>query len=130
MVDPIADMLTRVRNAVRAGHPRVEMPHSNHKMAIAQILKREGYVGEITEIEKGGFKAIRIILRYDDEGKGYLSGVTMISKPGKRVYAGCEEIPLVMGGLGVNILSTPRGVMSGGEARKARVGGEILCNVW
>lgn len=130
MVDPIADMLTRVRNAVRAGHPRVEIPHSRHKLAIAQILKREGYVGEVSEIAKEKFKAIRIVLRYDDEGKGYLSGVTMISKPGKRVYAGHQEIPLVMGGLGVSILSTPRGVMSGTEARKARVGGEILCNVW
>jgi len=130
MVDPIADMLTRVRNAFRSGHPRVEIPHSRHKMAIAQVLKKEGYVGEITEIEKGGFKAIRIVLRYDDEGKGYLSGITMISKPGKRVYAGHEEIPLVMGGLGVNIISTPRGVMSGAEARKTRVGGEILCNIW
>lgn len=130
MTDPIADMLTRIRNAVRAGHPRVEVPHSRLKIAIASILKREGYVGDVAEVEKGRFKAIRITLRYDEDGAAYLSGVSMVSKPGKRVYSGYEEIPLVMGGLGVSIVSTPRGLMSGREARKARVGGEILCNVW
>jgi len=130
MNDPIADMLTRLRNAVRARHPRVEMPRSNLKIAIAGILKQEGYIGAVTEFEKGRFKMIRIALRYDDEGRGYLSGLQMVSRPGKRVYARHEGIPLVMGGLGVNIVSTPRGVMSGRQARKSRVGGEILCNVW
>ena len=130
MNDPIADMLTRIRNAVRAGHPRVEIPRSGLKVAIAQILKREGYIGDVAEVEKGRFKAIRITLRYDEEGQAFLSGLEMVSRPGKRVYTGHEQIPLVMGGLGLSILSTPRGLMSGREARKARVGGEILCNVW
>ena|SRR5437899_11508357 len=130
MNDPIADMLTRIRNAVRARHPRVEIPHSGLKLAIARILARERYVGEVAEVEKGRFKAIRVTLRYDDEGTPFLSGIAMVSRPGKRVYTGHAEIPLVMGGLGLSILSTPRGLMSTREARKAGVGGEVLCNVW
>ncbi len=130
MNDPIADMLTRIRNAARARHPRVEMPHSRLKLAIARILKREGFIGEVAEVESGRFKAIRIALRYDEEGQAYLSGLAMVSKPGKRVYARHEEIPLVMGGLGLSILSTPRGLMTGRSARKAGVGGEVLCEIW
>jgi small subunit ribosomal protein S8 len=130
MVDPIADMLTRIRNGVRAGHPRVDVPHSTLKIGIAEILKREGYIGDVAVAEKGKFKVIRITLRYDDEGKGFITGLVMVSKPGRRLYAGHGEIPPVMGGLGLSILSTPRGLMSAPEARKARVGGEILCSVW
>jgi len=130
MTDPIADMLTRIRNAVRAGHPRVEIPHSNMKMAIAAILKAEGYVGGVAVVEKGKFKSIRITLRYDEEGTPILSGIQMVSKPGRRIYAGSQEIPPVMGGLGLSIVSTPRGVLSGRDARKAGVGGEIVCHVW
>ena len=130
MNDPIADMLTRIRNAVRAGHPRVEIPHSSLKLAIATVLKKEGYVGDVVEVPKGRFKAIRVGLRYDEEGASYLSGVSMVSRPGKRVYSGHQEIPPVMGGLGLSIVSTPKGVMSGRDARKAGVGGEILCHVW
>ncbi|HXH28949.1 MAG TPA: 30S ribosomal protein S8 [Candidatus Polarisedimenticolia bacterium] len=130
MVDPIADFLTRIRNAVRAGHPRVEVPHSRTKQGMAELLQKEGYVGGVSVIEKGRFKAIRIDLRYDDEGQSFITGLTMVSRPGRRIYAGHEDIPPVMGGLGLNIVSTPRGLMSGRQARKAGVGGEILCNVW
>ena len=130
MIDPIADMLTRIRNAVRARHPRVEIPHSNMKMAIAGILKAEGYINGVAAVEKGKFKSIRVTLRYDDEGTPILSGIQMVSKPGRRIYAGSQEIPPVMGGLGLSIVSTPKGVLSGRDARKAGVGGEIVCNVW
>jgi small subunit ribosomal protein S8 len=130
MTDPISDMLTRIRNAVRSRHPRVDIPHSSMKLAIASILKDEGYVAGVATIEKGRFKAIRIGLRYDDEGIPILSGIQMVSRPGRRIYTGSGEIPPVMGGLGVSILSTPKGVLSGRDARKAGVGGEIVCNVW
>ena len=130
MNDPVADMLTRIRNAVRAHHRRVEMPHSRLKLAIAGILKDEGYVGDVSVVERGKFKFIRITLRFDHEGKTFISGVAMVSKPGKRVYSKCDEIPLVMGGVGLSIVSTSHGVMSGRTARKTRAGGEILCHVW
>ncbi len=130
MNDPIADMLTRIRNAVRARHPRVEIPHSQMKEAVARILQAEGYVGEVSVVPKGAFKAIRVALRYDDEGKAIISGLSMVSRPGRRIYAGHRDIPPVMGGLGLSILSTPRGLMSGQQARKAGVGGEIVCHVW
>ena len=130
MTDPISDMLTRIRNAVRARHPRVEIPHSNMKLAIAGILRDEGYVAAIATVEKGKFKQIRITLRYDREGDPLLSGIEMVSRPGRRIYTGSSEIPPVMGGLGLSILSTPKGLLSGRNARKAGVGGEIVCNVW
>ena len=130
MVDPIADMLTRIRNAVRSRHPRVDIPHSNMKLAIAAILKSEGYVAAVATVEKGKFKQIRVALRYDGEGAPILSGIQMVSRPGKRIYTASTEIPPVMGGLGVSILSTPKGVLSGRDALKAGVGGEIVCNVW
>jgi small subunit ribosomal protein S8 len=130
MVDPIADFLTRIRNAVRAGHPRVEMPHSRIKVGMAELLSKEGYVGDVSVVEKGRFKVVRIGLRYDDEGQPFITGLTMVSRPGRRIYAGHADIPPVMGGLGLNVVSTPRGLMSGRQARKAGVGGEILCNVW
>lgn len=130
MNDPIADMLTRIRNAVRARHARTDIPHSRLKTALAGILKEEGYIADAVTVEKGGFKVLRIALRYDSEGHTYLSGLERVSRPGKRVYAGHDEIPQVMGGLGLAILSTPKGMMSGRTARKAGVGGEILCAVW
>lgn len=130
MVDPIADMLTRVRNAVYAGHPRVEIPHSRMKEGIAGLLSREGYVGGVSVVEKGKFKVIRMELRYDEDGQPLITGLTMVSRPGKRIYAGYRDIPRVLGGLGLNIVSTPRGLMTGKDARKAQVGGEVLCNVW
>jgi small subunit ribosomal protein S8 len=130
MTDPIADMLTRIRNAARAGHPRVDVPHSGMKLGIAGILKTEGYVRGVATVAQGKFRVIRIALRYDDDGKCLISGLVMVSRPGRRIYAGHKEIPEVMGGLGLSIMSTPRGLLSAREARKAGVGGEILCNVW
>jgi small subunit ribosomal protein S8 len=130
MTDPIADMLTRIRNAVRAKHPRVEMPHSKTKAAIAAVLQSEGYINGASAVEKGKFKVLRVALRYDGEGRPLISGIEMVSKPGRRVYAGHDEIPRVLGGVGTSIVSTPKGILSGREARKAGVGGEIICSVW
>ena len=130
MTDPIADMLTRIRNAVRSRHPRLDLPHSKMKLALAEILKAEGYVAGVATVEKGRFRYLRITLRYDEEGQSLISGLAIVSRPGRRIYAGYNEIPPVMGGLGLSILSTPKGVLSAREARKAGVGGEIVCNVW
>jgi small subunit ribosomal protein S8 len=130
MNDPISDMLTRIRNAVGARHQRVDIPHSTVKVAIAAILKSEGYVADVATIEKGGFKWIRVTLRYDSEGRSYLTGIERVSRPGKRVYSGHDDIPQVLGGLGVTIVSTPKGMMSGRKARKAGTGGEVVCSVW
>jgi len=130
MNDPISDLLTRIRNAVGARHRRTDIPHSKMKLAIASILKDEGYVADVATIEKGGFKWIRVTLRYDGDGRSYLSGIERVSRQGKRVYTGHQEIPKVLGGLGVTIVSTPKGMMSGRKARKAGVGGEIVCSVW
>jgi len=106
------------------------MPHSKMKLALAGILKAEGYISGVATVEKGGFNAIRITLWYDEEGTPLISGLTIVSRPGRRIYAGFNEIPPVMGGLGLSILSTPKGVLSARDARKAGVGGEIVCNVW
>lgn len=130
MTDPIADMLTRIRNAVRSHHPRVDVPNSKLKVAIAGILRDEGYVAGVATVEKDGFKVLRLTLRYDDEGEPLIDGLTMVSKPGRRVYAGYRDIPAVMGGVGLSIVSTPRGLLTGREARRRRLGGEILCNIW
>jgi small subunit ribosomal protein S8 len=100
------------------------------KLAIAGILRDEGYVSSIATVEKGKFRHIRVTLRYDREGSPLLSGIEMVSRPGRRIYAGSDEIPPVMGGLGLSIVSTPKGLLSGGQARKAGVGGEIVCKVW
>jgi small subunit ribosomal protein S8 len=130
MTDPIADMLTRIRNAARAGHPRVDVPYSGVKLGLAGILKAEGYIAGVATVAQGQFRAIRITLRYDEEGKSLITGLVMVSRPGRRIYAGHKEIPEVMGGVGLSIMSTPRGLLSAREARKVGVGGEILCNVW
>jgi len=130
MNDPISDLLTRIRNAVGARHRRTDIPHSKMKLAIASILKDEGYVADVATIEKGGFKWIRVTLRYDGDGRSFLSGIERVSRQGKRVYTGHQEIPKVLGGLGVTIVSTPKGMMSGRKARKAGIGGEIVCSVW
>ena len=131
MTDPIADMLTRIRNAVRARHPRVEIPHSRLKEGLAQILKREGFLDAVViHRPEGGRPVIRIALKYSPDGEPALTGVDRVSRPGRRVYCAKDEIPRVLGGLGVAVVSTSRGLMSGDECRKARVGGEVLCNVW
>ena len=131
MTDPIADMLTRIRNAVRARHPRVDIPHSRLKEGLAEILKKEGFVDAVAVVRpKEGFPLIRIALRYSPEGEPLISGVERVSRPGRRVYCSKGEIPQVLGGLGVSVLSTSRGLMSSEDCRKTGVGGEILCNVW
>lgn len=128
--DPIADMLTRVRNALAARHPKVDVPASKLKMDIARILKDEGYVLNYKLTEEGVRKLIRIYLKYTPANLPVISRIERVSRPGCRVYVGSKEIPKVLGGMGVNILTTPRGVMTGATARKQGVGGELLCQVW
>ena len=133
MSDPIADMLTRIRNASRARHPSCEMPYSRMKQAIAEVLRDEGYIDSFEERGEGVHKVLRVHLRYAPGGRGrdpILMGIERVSKPGLRVYARASEIPRVFGGLGTAILSTPRGVMSGTRARHLKVGGEVLAHVW
>ena len=130
MTDPIADMLTRIRNGVQARHDSIEMPSSKIKVAIAQVLKDEGFIKNFQTIENRPFKMLRIELSYSSKKAPVLTGIKRISKPGLRVYAGHQEMPRVYGGLGVAVISTPRGVMSGQQARRERVGGEVICHVW
>ena len=131
MSDPIADMLTRIRNANTAKHDTVDVPSSKMKVSIAEILYNEGYITKYDIIEDGNFKTIRITLKYGkDKNEKIITGLKRISKPGLRVYAGKEEIPKVLGGLGIAILSTNQGVVTDKEARKLAVGGEVLAYVW
>ena len=137
MTDPISDMLTRIRNAVTAKHTRVDMPASKLKAEIARILQDEGYIQGFRTVEEPAEREgrqprqmIRIFLKYGPHGETVISGIERISRPGRRVYLGREDVPTVLGGLGTNILTTSRGVMTGRAARKAGVGGEVLCNVW
>jgi len=137
MTDPIADMLTRIRNAVTARHARVEMPASKLKAEIARILQDEGYIAGFKMVEtpasrtsKAARQQMRMFLKYGPDGEKAISGLERVSRPGRRVYASRDEVPAVLGGLGVTILTTSRGVMTGQAAKKAGVGGEVLCNVW
>jgi small subunit ribosomal protein S8 len=129
VTDPIADMLTRIRNGIRARHARVDMPSSRLKVEVARILKEEGFISNLKVAEEGKKKTLKVFLRYGTDGESVISTLERVSKPGRRVYVAAREIPRIMGGLGINILTTPRGVMTGKNARKARVGGEVLCNV-
>jgi small subunit ribosomal protein S8 len=136
MTDPIADMLTRIRNAVSAKHTRVDMPASRIKADIARILQDEGYIqgfkvldappGQTTAVSK----MLRVFLKYGPHGERLITGVQRISRPGRRVYFGHDDVPEVLAGLGTSILTTSRGVMTGREAAKVGVGGEVLCNIW
>ena len=131
MSDPIADMLTRIRNANTAKHDTVDVPASKMKIAIANILVDEGYIAKYDIVEDGHFETIHITLKYGvDKNEKVISGIKRISKPGLRVYANTEDIPRVLGGLGIAILSTNKGVVTDKEARKLGVGGEVLCFVW
>src|ERR1700730_17829816 len=133
MSDPIADMLTRIRNASQARHNSCEMPFSRIKLAIAEVLRDEGYIDSFEERGEGIHKILRVQLRYAAGGRGrdpILMGLKRISKPGLRVYPGSTAIPRVFGGLGTAILSTPQGVMNGTRARRLKVGGEVLAHVW
>ena len=128
--DPIADMLTRIRNAQVARHDSVTIPASNMKKAIAKILLDEGYVKSVENLNEGIQGSIKITLKYQDKKQPVIVGLRRISKPGLRVYATCEELPKVLGGLGIAIVSTSRGVMTDRAARKENIGGEVLCYVW
>lgn len=131
MSDPIADMLTRIRNANTAKHDTVDVPSSKMKLAIAQILLEEGYIKKYNIVEEGNFKTIRITLKYNaDKTERIISGIKRISKPGLRVYAGKEDLPKVLGGLGIAIISTNQGVVTDKKARELQVGGEVLAFVW
>ena len=132
MTDPIADMLTRIRNSVHARHQRVDVPASRFKTEIARILEQEGYIQgfKVLEGEDAPVPVIRIVLKYGPRGETVISGLERVSRPGRRVYLGRDDVPRVMGGLGTSILTTSRGVMTGQQAAKAGVGGEVLCNIW
>jgi len=134
MTDPISDMLTRVRNAVASKHARVDVPTSKLKAEIARILADEGYISGFKLVEETSAErsrsVIRLFLKYGPHGEKVISGLQRVSRPGRRVYFGHDDVPQVLGGLGTSILTTSRGVMSGREAAKAGVGGEVLCNVW
>ena len=131
MSDPIADMLTRIRNANSAKHDTVDIPSSKMKLAIADILLKEGYIAKYDIVEDGSFNTIRVTLKYGkDKNEKIISGLKRISKPGLRVYADTENLPKVLGGLGVAIISTNKGVITDKEARKLNVGGEVLAFVW
>jgi small subunit ribosomal protein S8 len=135
MTDPIADMLTRIRNATRAKHTRVDVPASKVKLEIARILESEGYIQGFKMVDhstrRGAVtKTLRLALKYGPRGERVISGIERVSRPGRRVYTGRDEVAPVLGGLGTSILTTSRGVMTGREALKVGVGGEVLCNVW
>ena len=131
MTDPIADMLTRIRNANTAKHDTVDVPSSKMKLSIAQILLDEGFIKKYDLIDEGSFKTIRITLKYGaDKNEKIISGIKRISKPGLRVYAGKDELPKVLGGLGIAIISTNQGVITDKKARELKVGGEVLAFVW
>jgi small subunit ribosomal protein S8 len=133
MTDPIADMLTRIRNAVTAKHTRVDIPGSRLKAEIARILQDEGYIQGfklLDDPERPLNKTLRLFLKYGPHGEKLITGVERISRPGRRVYFGRDDVPEVLGGLGTSILTTSRGVMTGRAAAKAGVGGEVLCNIW
>src|SRR3954467_13074865 len=136
MTDPIADMLTRIRNAVTAKHTRVDVPSSRIKVDIARILHGEGYISGYKMLDEppagttAAVKTLRLFLKYGPHGEKLITGVQRISRPGRRVYFGRDDVPDVLAGLGTSILTTSRGVMTGREAVKAGVGGEVLCNIW
>ncbi|HVB99712.1 MAG TPA: 30S ribosomal protein S8 [Candidatus Dormibacteraeota bacterium] len=131
MVDPISDMLTRIRNAVRGRHPRVDIPSSLLKIEIARILKEEGYIATYKVVEEAKpKKTLRVFLKYGAGRRNVISDLQRVSRPGRRVYVGKTEIKPVLGGTGINILSTPQGLMTGSAARRAGLGGEVLCEVW
>ena len=130
MTDPVADMLTRVRNAINIERPFVDMPHSKLKQGIAEALKREGFVWEVSTIEGSPRSSLRIDLKYGPDGERVIQRLKRVSSPGRRVYCGVGELPNVLQGLGVCLLSTSQGILSTREAKAKNVGGEILCEVW
>jgi small subunit ribosomal protein S8 len=128
--DPVADLLTRIRNAINARQQKLDVPASKLKTEIARILKEEGYIANFKATEENGRKLLRIYIKYGSNNDAAITNLARVSRPGCRVYVGHNEIPRVLGGLGISILTTPKGVMTGRQARKTGVGGEILCEVW
>jgi len=130
VTDPIANYLTLIRNALQSKHQKVDIPSSKLLVEISKLLKDEGYIGNFKVTEEGSRSILRIYLKYGSRGERVVSGLQRISRPGCRVYSSSKDIPAVLGGLGINILSTPKGVLTGAQARKAGVGGEVLCSIW
>ncbi len=130
LTDPVADMLARIRNAASARHQKVDIPTSKLKAEIARILKEEGYIANFKATEEDGHKVLRVYLKYGNNNETAISNLERVSRPGCRVYVRRTEIPRVLGGMGINILTTPKGVMTGRQARKEGVGGEVLCQIW
>jgi small subunit ribosomal protein S8 len=128
--DPISDLLNRLRNGMRAGHERVEMPASRLREDLLRVLADEGYIASYRRVEEKGRPLLRVGLKYDPEGEPIVTGLERVSRPGRRVYAASKEIPEVLGGLGISIISTSKGIVTGRAARESRLGGEILCNIW
>ena len=128
--DPVSDLLNRLRNGMRAGHDRVDMPASRLREDLLKVLAAEGYVSSYRRVEEKGRPILRVGLKYDPEGEPIVTGLERVSKPGRRVYAGAKEIPEVLDGLGISIVSTSKGIITGKAARDLKLGGEILCNVW
>ena len=133
MTDPIADMLTRIRNAIQAGHRKVDIPASNVKRSVAELLVKQGYVEKFEMMDKGAQGDLRVYLKYyarDGKRVGVIEGIQRVSRPGRRVFAGKDNIPKVCGGYGISILSTNQGILTGHQCRMRGVGGEVLCEVW
>jgi len=128
--DPISDLLNRLRNAMRSGHDRVDLPAARLKEELLKVLADEGYIASYRRVEEEGRPVLRVGLKYDAEGEPVIGGLERVSRPGRRVYAAAKEIPEVLGGLGISIVSTSKGIRTGRQAREERLGGEILCNVW
>lgn len=128
--DPISDMLTRIRNANMAAHAKVQIPHSKLKSELARILKQEGYIRDFTTEKIDGKPALVLFLKYTDDQDPVIKGLRRVSRPSRRYYVGADNVPRVLGGIGTAVLSTSSGVLSDGEARKAHIGGEVLCYVW
>lgn len=128
--DPIADMLTRVRNATQARHATVDIPFSKIKLAISKIMEQEGYVAGFDIVDQGNRKNLRLHLKYDDQRRPVVNGIRRVSRPGLRIYAGMHDIPRVLGGTGTVVVSTNRGIMTGREARRRHLGGELIAEIW
>ena len=128
--DPLSDLLTRLRNGMRAGHDRVDVPSSRVKEAVLKVLEAEGYIASFRKVQEAGRPVLRVGLKYDHEGEPIVSGIERVSRPGRRIYAKADAIPEVLGGLGVSLVSTSKGIVTDKAARQSRVGGEVLCNIW
>ena len=128
--DPLSDLFTRLRNGMRAGHDRVDVPASRLKESVLKVLEQEGFVSSFRKVQEAGRPVLRVGLKYDHEGEPIVAGLERVSRPGRRMYAKADAIPEVLGGLGVSIVSTSQGIVTDKKARQSRLGGEVLCNVW